>query len=135
MADEREEAKGFRVTDRRGQEKEEPKPQAKPEFQPEPRPDPQKAAPSPPKPPRGALPPIDFPNFILSLSTSALIHMGLVAEPGGAPPQKNLPAARQEIGILEMLAEKTKGNLNPDEAKLMEEVLYELRLRYVQASK
>jgi hypothetical protein len=56
-------------------------------------------------------------------------------ESGGAPPQKNLALARQTIDTLEMLSEKTQGNLGAQEAKLMESLLYELRLRFVEAGK
>jgi len=84
----------------------------------------------------GALPAIDFPTFLVSLSTSAFYHMGLVEEPGsGEPSPKNLPMARQTIDILELLQEKTRGNLEPDEARLLESLLYELRMRFVEASR
>lgn len=77
-------------------------------------------------------PPINFTNFVLSLSTSALFHFGDFPDPsGGAKTQKNLPAAKQTIDILDMIKEKTKGNLNEQENNLIEGVLYELKLRYV----
>jgi len=75
---------------------------------------------------------INFTNFILSLSTSALFHFGDIpeTEDGGAP-QKNLPAAKQIIDILDMLNEKTKGNLDDNEKNLIQGILYELKMRYV----
>jgi hypothetical protein len=77
-------------------------------------------------------PPINFTNFILSLSTSALFHFGDFPDPSvGGKAQKNLPAAKQTIDILDMINEKTKGNLNEQENNLLQGVLYELRLRYV----
>jgi hypothetical protein len=141
MTDADEKDSNFRITDRRGQEKEEPsKTESKLGMNPEPKREakPEPKAPAPPPPGReNAHEPmqLDFPNFILSLSTSALIHMGAVEEPEGQPMPKNLPLAKQEIAIIEMLAGKTKGNLTPQEARLMEEVLYELRLRFVEASR
>ena len=76
-------------------------------------------------------PPISFTNFVLSLSTSALFHFGDFPEQEGGKAEKNLPAAKQTIDILDMLNEKTKGNLDDNENQLIQGVLYELKLRYV----
>ncbi|MFA5322461.1 MAG: DUF1844 domain-containing protein [Smithella sp.] len=76
-------------------------------------------------------PAVNFTNFVLSLSTSALFHFGDFAESEGAAPQKNLPAAKQTIDILDMLNEKTKGNLDKNESNLIQGILYELKMRYV----
>jgi hypothetical protein len=76
-------------------------------------------------------PPINFTNFVLSLSTSALFHFGDFPESEDGVPQKNLPAAKQTIDILDMLNEKTKGNLDKNESNLIQGVLYELKMRYV----
>jgi len=76
-------------------------------------------------------PPINFTNFVLSLSTSAIFHFGDFPDPEGGKAQKNLPAAKQTIDILDMLHEKTKGNLEENENKLIQSVLYELKMRYV----
>ncbi|HDQ04056.1 MAG TPA: DUF1844 domain-containing protein [Deltaproteobacteria bacterium] len=75
--------------------------------------------------------PVNFSNFVLSLSTSALYHFGDFPETEGAKPQKNLPAVKQTIDILDMLHEKTKGNLDANEANLIQGVIYELKMRYV----
>lgn len=76
-------------------------------------------------------PPVNFTNFILSLSTSALFHFGDFADESGGKSEKNLPAAKQTIDVLDMLHEKTRGNLDEDENKLLQSVLYELKMRYV----
>ena len=77
-------------------------------------------------------PPINFTNFVLSLSTSALFHFGDFPDPAGnGKTQRNMPAAKQTIDILDMLNEKTKGNLDEQENSLIQGVLYELKLRYV----
>jgi hypothetical protein len=76
-------------------------------------------------------PPVNFTNFVLSLSTSALFHFGDFPEMEGGTPQKNLPAAKQTIDILDMLNEKTKGNLDKNESSLIQGILYELKMRYV----
>jgi hypothetical protein len=76
-------------------------------------------------------PEVNFTNFVLSLSTSALFHFGDFPEVEGGTPQKNLPAAKQTIDILDMLNEKTKGNLNNNENSLLQGILYELKMRYV----
>ncbi len=79
------------------------------------------------------LPAIDFSTFILSLSTSALYQLGLAPDPEtGETAEPNRLIARQTIDTLEMLREKTRGNLEPDEAKLVESLLYELRMRFVE---
>ncbi|HEX7489427.1 MAG TPA: DUF1844 domain-containing protein [Anaeromyxobacteraceae bacterium] len=74
---------------------------------------------------------IDFYTFCLSLGSSAFIHLGDVPHPegGGLPP--NLVLAKQTIDLLGMLQEKTKGNLSAEEAKFLENLLVDLRLRYV----
>lgn len=76
-------------------------------------------------------PPVDFSTFILSLSSSVMIHFGEIPDPVSQQKQKNLGAARQTIDIIAMLQEKTRGNLEEHEQRLVDNVLYELRLRYV----
>jgi len=77
-------------------------------------------------------PPIDFSTFLLSLSTTALYQLGLVPDPeSGRPTEPNPVLAQQTIDTLEMLRVKTRGNLEPEEAKLFDSLLYELRMRYV----
>jgi len=83
----------------------------------------------------GSLPVVDFHTFILSLGSSALLHLGELEHPDAGGPRKDLPLAKHTIDILEMLDQKTKGNLTPAEEKLMTSLLYDLRLRYVEASK
>lgn len=80
----------------------------------------------------GAPPPVTFPSFLLSLHTSALIHLGLIPEPANNQKALNLELARQNIDLLEMLQQKTKGNLSEEETKLFDNILYELRMVYVQ---
>lgn len=76
-------------------------------------------------------PEINFANFILSLSTSALYHFGDYPDPVSKKTEKNLPAAKQTIDILTMIRNKTTGNLDEGEKSLIEGLLYELQLRYV----
>lgn len=77
---------------------------------------------------------ITFTGFVLSLATTAAVHFGDIADPHtGQPVEPDLRAASQMIEILAMLQEKTRGNLIEAEARLMDDLLYELRLRYVQA--
>ena len=76
-------------------------------------------------------PAVNFTNFVLSLSTSALFHFGDFPDPEGGKTEKNLPAAKQTIDILDMLNEKTKGNLDENEKNLIQGALYELKMRYV----
>lgn len=81
------------------------------------------------------LPEINLATFILSLSGSAMFHIGEIPNPETGKTEKNLPLAKQSIDILEMLKEKTKGNLDSDEEKLLDNVLYDLRMKYLAASK
>jgi hypothetical protein len=77
---------------------------------------------------------INFTSFILSLATTAAVHFGDIADPAtGEPNEPNLLAAGQMIEIIAMLQEYTRGNLSEPEAKLIDDLLYELRMRYVQA--
>ena len=81
-------------------------------------------------------PAIDFYTFILSLGSSVLIHLGDAPHPEtGKPAEKNLALAQQSIEILAMLEQKTRGNLSDEEAKLLDQLLLDLKLRYVEASK
>jgi hypothetical protein len=82
---------------------------------------------------QGDLPGIDFSTLVLSLATSAMVHLGLVPESEGGSTEKNLPLAQQTIDTLELLQDKTRGNLSDDETKLLQSVLYELRMSYVKS--
>jgi len=79
-------------------------------------------------------PRIDFTAFIMSLATTAAVHFGDVPDPVTGEKAVNLPAASQMIDILSMLQGKTQGNLSADESQLIETLLYELRMRYVDAA-
>ena len=74
---------------------------------------------------------LNFSTFILSLTSSAFYHLGDIPDPTTGQKQENLPAVKQTIDILIMLQEKTKNNLNAEEAKLMEQLIYELQIKYV----
>ena len=77
---------------------------------------------------------MDFPTLVLSLTTTAMLQMGLVPDPVSQKVEKNLPAARQTIEILEILKDKTQGNLKPDEARLLDRCLHDLKMSFVQSS-
>jgi hypothetical protein len=88
----------------------------------------------PASPAGSELPSIDFSTLVLSLATSAMVYMGLVPNSeNGETTEKNLPLAHQTIDTLEMLQDKTRGNLEEEETKLLQSVLYELRMNYVKA--
>jgi len=81
---------------------------------------------------------IDFSTFVLSLGTTALYQLGQIKDPEGgeqARVEPNLPVAQQTIDALEMLTEKTRGNLTESESKLLESILYELHIKFVEARK
>jgi len=79
------------------------------------------------------LPPIDFTSLVFSLSTSAMVCLGLLPDPQTNEQQIDLGLAKQNIDILGMLQEKTKGNLDKDEEEFLENSLYDLRMRFVEA--
>ena len=82
------------------------------------------------------LPEVDFSNFVLSLAATAMVQLGMVPDPEtGATVEPNLPIAKHTIDTLAMMREKTQGNLDDDEEKLLDSMLYELRMRFVEASK
>jgi hypothetical protein len=81
------------------------------------------------------LPEVNFNSLIFSLSSSALLHIGEIADPQTGEKKKDLPMAKHSIDIIAMLKEKTKGNLNDEEQQFIDSILTDLRLRYVKACK
>ena len=91
--------------------------------------------PEPPEPrdeDRRALPDIDFATFILSMGSSALVHLGEMPAPDGTS-DRDLPLAKQTIDLLALLHQKTQGNLDEAEDNLLRSLLYDLRIKYVDA--
>lgn len=156
MSDEKNQDKGFRVSDRRrfsvseggevreeAKTAEEGKKKAEAEQAPREKRDDARKEETGPKGKRQAqepeehapLPEINFSTFVVSLSSSALIHLGIVADPMTGETTKDLAMAKQTIDMLGMLQTKTRGNLTEDEGQLLESMLYDLRMRYVAESK
>ena len=80
------------------------------------------------------MPELSFTAFVVSLASTAAIHLGDLADPQtGQKLEPNLEGAAQMIEILDLLAEKTRGNLTAEERQVLEQILYELRLRFVEA--
>lgn len=128
----KDEERGFKVEDRRssaedapsaGEAKQDPAPADRAS-------EPRSAGASEPR----TLPQLDFSTFVLSLTTSAMVHLGEAPHPDGAV-RKELTLAKQTIDLLGLLREKTRGNLSEEESRLLDEVLYDLRLRYVSAAR
>jgi hypothetical protein len=81
-------------------------------------------------------PDLSFTAFVLSLATTAAVHFGDVPDPlSGERAETNLEGAAQMIEILALLDQKTRGNLTAEERQVLEQVLFELRLRFVEATK
>ncbi len=76
---------------------------------------------------------MNFNSLIFSLSSSALIHLGEIADPHTNQKAKDLPLAKHTIDTVAMLKEKTKGNLEEEEARFLESILADLMWRYVRA--
>lgn len=91
----------------------------------------EKESPSPPPPGFE----INFSTFVLSLASSVQINMGLISHPATRKPEVDLVSAKQTIDILGMMEEKTKGNLSKEEEQILKQVLFELRMQYVEVSK
>ena len=133
---------GFKVVDRRpfsvdGTRREDVKEETR-ESKPEPRvaaPDPRAAVsertPDDYLEPEGS----KFEALVSDLSKTAMFQLGLLQEPGGELIPPDLPSARFTIDLLDELKEKTRGNLTPREGRLLEGILYELRLTYVEVQK
>ena len=131
MADDKEERRGFQVRDRR---RFSDSGEARADVAEEtPAPAPQPAA-AESAAPRGASAdePVTFSTFVLGLSTQALLHLGEIPNPMTHALERDLGAAKQVIDILGILREKTRSNLEPSEESLLDSVLYDLRMRYVE---
>jgi hypothetical protein len=103
---------------------------AAPDREEPPRAQPSPSEASPAAEPKGSE--TNFATFILSLTTQALAHLGEIPDPVDQSTRLDLEAARQIIDIIGMLGAKTRGNLDDAEAKLVENALYDLRMRYVE---
>jgi hypothetical protein len=78
---------------------------------------------------------ITFGTFLMSLSTEALVHLGEMPDPAGGQPQPDLAMAQQLVDILGMLRDKTRGNLDHDEQALLDAILFDLRMKYVEIAR
>jgi hypothetical protein len=140
MSKEQGEDQGFRVTDKRlfGEDG-----KTREDSAAEVRSDPETAKVPGSKPPTAAAeeaPPgtggqIDFPSYVLSYYTQSLVLLGEVPNPYTNKKEEDLEAARHTVDILDMLKDKTRGNLSADEAQLLDSVLYEVRLKYMAKTK
>lgn len=82
-----------------------------------------------------AEPKLDFNALVLSLGSSAIVHLGEAPDPtSGEKGKPDLPMAQQSIDLLSMLQDKTRGNLSTEEARFLENMLFDLRMLYVQVS-
>lgn len=81
------------------------------------------------------LPQIDLTTFFLSISSAAFMGLGVVPPAEGGPPFVDLELARQNIDLLELMHRKTQGNRTPEEDRLLEQLLFETRLKYVEKQK
>ncbi len=81
------------------------------------------------------MPEVTFPAFVMSLNTSALFHLGEIADPATGKRVVDLDIAKHAIDTLALIQNKTKGNLEKDEDELLKNILYDIKLRFVQAVK
>jgi len=140
MADEKNEPAGFKVVDRRsftaeGSRREESPPEVS-KAEPPP---PAARAPRPQvvEPPEAELSdePSGFETLVSYLSTTTMFQLGLIPGPGGERIPPDMPNTKRTIDLLQVLQEKTTGNLTPNESRLLDDVLYELRMTFVEMQK
>lgn len=140
MPTDNEQGSSFRVIDKRrfsesGDERQEEVMTSSSATISEPRPEPVTTPPRSEREPKKAaaesVSQLDFSSLVMSLATQALVMMGEIPGHGGGQGERNLDGAQQTIDIIALLREKTKGNLTPDEDRLLEEVLAQLRLSFV----
>ena len=81
------------------------------------------------------IPKIDLTTFFLSISSAAFMGLGLVPPSPNETPKVDLELARQNIDLLELMQDKTKGNRTPEEDRLIEQLLFETRLRFIETQK
>jgi len=142
-----EEGKGFKVTDRRGMNEEEETPPAEDadmsdhdvsdhdvsDHDVSDHEEPAEPPPADDAEPGPDEHPLTFATFVISLGDSALVHLGAIPNPVTNERTRDMRAARQTIDIIGIIEEKTRGNLSEDEEKLMTNLLYALRMQWVQA--
>lgn len=87
------------------------------------------------KPERPALPEPSLKTFVSGLAGQVLINLGLFENPISGKKEVDLEQAKYSIDLLQILMDKMKGNLTPEEEKLMGAILYDLRMRYIEAAK
>ena len=139
--DEKQEGKGFTVQDRRrfspetGEAREESSAQPAPSAEETSQPAQDSRATAGSQTAQEILPEINFSTFVISLSTQVLMHLGEMASPLSGKVEPDVPVAKQMIDILAMLQDKTRGNLSANEDQLMKDVLFDLRMKYVEAVK
>lgn len=81
------------------------------------------------------MPEVTFSAFVMSLNTSVLFHLGFVADPATGKKQVDLDLARHGIDTLTLIEQKTKGNLTTEEQEMLKNILYDLKIRFVQEAK
>jgi hypothetical protein len=84
---------------------------------------------------RCVMPEVTFPAFVMSLNTSALYHLGEIADPATGKRVVDLDLAKHAIDTLALMQNKTKGNLLKDEEELLKNILYDIKIRFVKAVK
>lgn len=87
------------------------------------------------RPRREFLPPLDFSSIVTLLYVPTLVHLGLIADPASGEPRERLELAKRQIDLLDLLKDKTKGNLEEDEEKQLEGILGELKMIYLRKTR
>ncbi len=84
---------------------------------------------------RCVMPEVTFSAFVMSLNTSVLFHLGVIEDPATGKKEIDLDLARHGIDTLTLIQQKTTGNLSNDEEEMLKNILYDLKIRFVQTAK
>jgi hypothetical protein len=129
------EEEGFKVTDRRGHADASAGAEPRPSGSPPSDASRVRAGDSPADPRAGGPTPTELGHLLMMFASSALMSLGAVAEPGTGERRVDLGQAQAAIDVLLMLREKTQGNRSEDESRLLEDILYDLQMRFVRAAR
>lgn len=84
---------------------------------------------------KAIIPPLDFSSLVLPFFTQALMSLGLAEDPESGKPEQNLDLVKRLIDLLDLMKDRTEGNLKPDEEKFLESCLHQLKLSYMEKAK
>jgi hypothetical protein len=82
---------------------------------------------------RKKMPPVEFSGFVVSLAQTTLMQLGEIPDPESGQSVRNIAQAKYSIDLIDLLVEKTRGNLTEDESRLIVQVQKDLKLKFVRS--